>query len=134
LIAERRALMTLAVDTAAPTNKPFTITTTRRDNARAHLRLRGVVGPGGAEVLRAVLEGHIRAGRRYLRVDVGTATLGQAAVEVLCHLHRRLLAKRGTMIITAVSPTMARILTAADATVLTLAVTAADHVDGLRAR
>ncbi len=121
--------MSLAVDAAAPASKPLTITTTRCDKTRANLRLRGAVDVGGAELLQAVVEGHQRAGRRYLRVDVGTATLDAAAVEVLCHLHRRLLATRGTMIIMAVPPALERVLTAADPSFLTLGATAADVSD-----
>jgi anti-anti-sigma regulatory factor len=116
----------LAVDIAGPATKPFTITTTRCDKSHAHLRLRGAVDAGAAPVLRAVLEGHQRAGRQYLRVDVGAAILAQAAVDVLCDLHRRLLATGGTLIITAVAPALEPVLAAADPSLLTLAATAAD--------
>lgn len=119
-------MTTLAVEIAGPANQLFTITTTRYDNIGADLRLRGAVDVGGADVLRSVVEGHRRAGRRYLRVDVGAATLAEAAVTVLCDLHRRLLATGGTMIITAVPPALERVLTAADPSLLTLAATAAD--------
>ena len=119
-------MTTLAVEVTTPSIELFTITTTRCDKIGADLRLRGAVDVGGADVLRSVVEGHRRAGRRYLRVDVGAATLAEAAVTVLCDLHQRLLATRGTMIITAVPPALERVLTAADPSLLTLAATAAD--------
>src|SRR5947209_19443807 len=108
--------MSLALYTAA---RQFTVTTTRCDQRRAHLQVRGGADPASAEVLQAVLDGHIRAGRRYLRVDMAGSTVVDVAVlHVLSAAHHRLLAVRGTLIITAVSRTLAPVLTAVDSSLL----------------
>jgi anti-anti-sigma regulatory factor len=119
--------MSLAVDDTARASAPFTVTTTRCDGVRADLRVCGRLNGRGAQVLRAVLDGHLRAGRRYLRVDIGgAAALDDAALGVLCEAHRWLLAARGTLVITAVTTSLAPVLAAADPTFLTLATTATD--------
>src|SRR5438105_8375520 len=107
--------MSLAVGAADPAIRQCTITTTRCDSTRAQLQVCGFVDAAGAAVLEAVLEGHLRTGRRYLRVDVGgTSTLDEAALRVLVNVHRRLLGAHGTLIITAVTPQLAQVPRAAD--------------------
>lgn len=119
--------MSLAVNDIATASAPFSVTTTRCDAARADLRVCGRLDTRGAVVLRAVLDGHLRAGRRYLRVDIGrAASLDDAVLGVLCDVHRWLLAARGTLVITAVTASLAPILEAADPTFLTLSTTAID--------
>lgn len=122
--------MSLALHTAAG---HFTVTTTRRDHTSAHIEVHGEPGPAAAEILQAVLDGHIRAGRRYLRVDTGGATTAdQATLQVLSDVHHRLLAVRGTLIITAVSRTLARALATVDSSLLVLPMNVADGRPRLR--
>src|SRR3954465_7717932 len=116
--------MSLALHTAA---RHFTVTTTRCDHIRAHIEVRGGPDSAAAEILQAVLDGHIRAGRLYLRVDMGGATTAdQPSLQVLSSVHHRLLAARGTLIITAVSRALAQVLATVDASLLVLPVNVAD--------
>jgi anti-anti-sigma regulatory factor len=116
--------MTLALHTAS---RQFTVTTTRCDHVRAHLQVRGEADVAGAEILQAILDGHLRAGRRFLRVDMGGATtVDDAALQVLSEAHHSLLAARGTLIITAVSRTLLPILAKVDSSLLVLPVNVAD--------
>jgi anti-anti-sigma regulatory factor len=118
--------MSLALDTVT---RRFTVTTTRCDGTRANLQVCGHADRAGAEILEAVLDGHLRAGRRYLRVDVGgTSALDEAALSVLCDVHRRLLAARGTLIITAVRPPLEQLLATANSSLFVLPVNVADGV------
>jgi anti-anti-sigma regulatory factor len=116
--------MTLALHTAS---RQFTVTTTRCDHVRAHIQVRGCADPAGAELLHVILDGHLRAGRRFLRVDMGgTTTVDEAALQVLSEVHHRLLAARGTLIITAVSRTLLPVLATVDSSLLVLPANVAD--------
>ncbi|HEY7009453.1 MAG TPA: STAS domain-containing protein [Jatrophihabitantaceae bacterium] len=114
---------------SAPTeNEPlstvelFDVQTTRSDELRANLKVSGLLDAGAAVVLASVIDGHIRAGRRFLRVNVGgVRSLGGSAIDVIARAHERLLARRGTMILTGVSAGMEAVLrTAAPASPLLL--------------
>jgi anti-anti-sigma regulatory factor len=89
----------------------FEVRTTRSDELRANLQVRGLLDSGAAAVLAHVIDGHIRAGRRFLRLDVGDVrSVGESAVAVIAVAHERLLARRGTMILTGVSAGMEAVL------------------------
>jgi anti-anti-sigma regulatory factor len=108
--------MTLSVQTDQLVHNPgFDVRTTRCDATRAMLDLSGNLDDGAAAVLAEVIDGHVRAGRRFLRMYVGgVGSLGHAAVEVIAGAHDRLLAAKGTMILTGVrAQTETALLTAA---------------------
>jgi anti-anti-sigma regulatory factor len=96
--------MTLSVEAGA--NLPasgFDVRTSRCDATRANLSVSGDLGSDGAAVLEQVIDGHLRAGRRFLRLHLGgVRSLGDAAMVVIARAHEQLLAGRGTLILTGV--------------------------------
>lgn len=97
--------MTLSVkaDPTIPTGG-FDVRTSSCDATRANLTVSGDLDDDGAAVLSEVIEGHIRAGRRFLRLHLGGVRgLGDAAMVVIARAHEQLLAGRGTLILTGVS-------------------------------
>jgi len=107
--------MTLHIeaDRSAPTGG-FDVRTARCDATRANLYLSGDLDDGAAVVLAEVIEGHLRAGRRFLRLHVGgLRSLAQPAVAVIAAAHEKLLAARGTMILTGVDGSIETALRAA---------------------
>ena len=96
--------MTLSIETGSsiPTGG-FDVRTSSCDASRANLTVSGELDGDGAAVLGEVIDGHIRAGRRFLRLHVGgVRALGDAAMLVLARAHEQLLAARGTLILTGV--------------------------------
>jgi anti-anti-sigma regulatory factor len=95
----------------------FDVRTARCDATRANLHVSGDLSGDGAAVLAHVIDGHLRAGRRFLRLHIGGArTLGESAIAVIADAHQQLLARRGTMILTGVTPAMEDVLRAATPT------------------
>lgn len=87
------------------------LATVYRDASRATVHVAGDLDLSSMERLTATLEAHIDAGRRYLRVDLGSCTfLDSTALARLVPIHRRLLASRGTLILTGVGQRPARLL------------------------
>ena len=110
----------------------FDVRTIRSDATRATVHVSGVLDAGGARLLAEVIDGHIRAGRRFLRVHVGgLRQLGADGVAVLAAAHDRLLGGRGTLIVTGVGPHQEAALHAAGAAkqLLLVAPTAAERLD-----
>lgn len=100
--------MTLSVEaeSASPVGG-FDVRTARCDATRANLRVSGRLGEGGAAVLAQVIDTHLRAGRRFLRLHLGALeAISDEAVEVIAAVHDRLLAARGTMVLTGVEPAL----------------------------
>jgi anti-anti-sigma factor len=113
---------------SAPTDTDFSLTTVQCDPTRAQVHASGHLDASAAAVLAAVLDGHLRAGRRFLRLNVGAVPkVDSSALEVLSALHRRLLERRGTLIITGVTGAIERVLARADAGLFLLAPTAAER-------
>ncbi len=111
-----------------PAGTEFSLTTLQCDPTRAQLRASGRLDARAAAVLAAVLDGHVRAGRRFLRLNIaGVPGVDASGVEVLSSLHRRLLERRGTLIITGVTGPTEQVLARADAGLFLLAPTAADR-------
>jgi anti-anti-sigma regulatory factor len=103
------------------------VRTVRQDATRAELAMTGRFDADAAAILSLTVDGHRRAGRRYLRVNLGAvAAIDQDAIAALTGLHHRLLADRGTIILTCISPALERRLAAADPTFFLLGRTAAD--------
>ena len=107
----------------------FDVRTTRADATRANLQVSGRLDAGSAALLQHVIDGHVRAGRRYLRLHVGgVESISADALAVVAATHERLLALRGTLILTGVHDRIEPVLRAAApaSPLLLLAVTAAD--------
>lgn len=107
----------------------FDVRTSRSDALRANLQVTGHLDADSATLLQHVIDGHLRAGRRYLRVHVGGVTaIDDAALAVIAATHERLLATRGTLILTGVRADIEPVLRAAApaSPLLLLAVTAAE--------
>lgn len=83
----------------------------RWDRLRALVKVAGELDRGTAAPLWAVLDGHVSAGRRFLRLDVCDVTfLDATALSGIARVHRELLHRRGTLVITGVGPLVARVL------------------------
>ncbi len=81
----------------------FEVRTVGSDASRARIEVGGDLDAGAAALLAEVLDGHARAGRRYLRLDLaGLRSISAAAVAVIAGVHERLLGAGGTMILTGV--------------------------------
>lgn len=97
--------MTLSVETGptSPTGG-FDVRTTTCDATRATLHVSGDLHDDGAAVLAHVIDGHVRAGRRFLRLHLdGVRSLGAAATATIARVHEQLLATRGTLILIGVT-------------------------------
>lgn len=125
--------MTLPIEADRPVPRTeFDLRTARCDATRADLHLSGDLDDGAAAVLAQVIDGHMRAGRRFLRLYVGgLRSLGDAAVDVIASAHDRLLAARGTLILTGVGGPIEAALRAAapGSPLLLLSPTAAESLD-----
>jgi anti-anti-sigma factor len=109
----------------------FDVRTLRCDTTRANVRVSGDLDADGAAVLAQVIDGHVRAGRRFLRLHIGgVRSMSDEAVAAIAAAHDQLLARRGTMILTGVSgPIEAALRAAAPASPLLLvAPTAAEQL------
>jgi anti-sigma B factor antagonist len=83
----------------------------RQDRTRALVRAVGEWDLANAEVLDDLLRTHEKAGRRYVRLDVSSVKfLDCTCLGVLVAAHRRLLAERGTLVLTGVTPRIVRLL------------------------
>ncbi|HZZ97212.1 MAG TPA: STAS domain-containing protein [Jatrophihabitantaceae bacterium] len=110
--------MSLSVGTerngASVSGAGFDVRTLRCDATRANVRVSGDLDADGAAVLAQVIDSHLRAGRRFLRLHIGgVRSMSEDAVATVAAAHDRLLGRRGTMILTGVSESMEAILRAA---------------------
>jgi anti-sigma B factor antagonist len=97
-----------------PDARRATLVTIGQDRSRALLRAAGEWDLANAEQLGELLDEQVRAGRRLVRLDVSAVTfIDCACLEVLTGAHRRLLAARGTLVLTGVPARMSRLLHAA---------------------
>jgi len=112
--------MTAAADECAAVTLKF-------DATRASLGATGALNSGTAGVLAVAVNEHIVAHRRYVRLDLsGVTSVDNAAVAVLAGIHSRLLAERGTLILTGVDSWLEIVLAGAGHAFLMIAPTAAD--------
>lgn len=99
-------------------NAPTTVTTTRaslttvrQDRAHVVIRAVGEWDLANAHILAEQLDEHEKAGRRFVRLDVSDVTfLDSTCLSVLLTTHQRLLAARGTFVLTGVTPRLTRLL------------------------
>lgn len=87
------------------------VQTTAQDDWRAAIALRGELDVANADELRVELIGHIDAGRRVIRVDVGELEfMDSTALGELVTASRRATAEQGSLILTNVSARMRRLI------------------------
>ncbi len=107
----------------------FDVRTVAADATRASVRVIGELSAGCVVLLGEVLDGHLRAGRRFARLNLsGVHTIDASAGVVLLGAHRAFLERRGTLILTGVAAVV-RAALAADGLLedLLLVPTAADE-------
>jgi hypothetical protein len=87
---------------ATPPATPFDgleVATTGADTLRATVRVTGTLLPDNARVLTSVLRTHLAVGRRYLRVDLAAACVGDPAViDALVETRRAIVALGGMLV------------------------------------
>lgn len=108
----------------------FGIETTRCDQTRAGLAVHGDLNGSAATVLARIIEDHVRAGRRFVQLNLtAVGDVCPASIDVLARAHERLLAARGTLILTGVAEHIEAMLHAAvpHRPLFVLAPTAADQ-------
>jgi anti-sigma B factor antagonist len=89
----------------------MSVDTVRFDRTRAIIKVTGELDLGTAPPLWAVLQNHVAAGRRFLRLDVsGLTFLDATALSGITRAHQDLLGNRGTLVITGVRSLVARVL------------------------
>ena len=89
----------------------MTVETVRADASRALVRVVGELDMGTAAPLWAVLQSHLAAGRRFLRLDVrGLRFLDATALSGITAVHTDVLQARGTLILTGVQSVVGRML------------------------
>jgi anti-anti-sigma factor len=98
-----------------------TIVTVSEDAWRAHVALRGELDIADVPRLEAVLNSHLDAGRRVLRLDTEEVTfLDSSVLGVIVAIHRRCAELQASLILTGVSGIVQRVvqLTALDQVLL----------------
>jgi anti-anti-sigma regulatory factor len=94
--------------TSAPSEPPRSdsrVRTAVADDLRAVVQVSGDLDAAGATALEALLEEHCSAGRRFVRVNLfGVHQLSTRLVTLLERTHYRMLARRGTAILTGAGP------------------------------
>ncbi len=87
------------------------IVTVSEDAWRAVVALHGELDVANAPQLQAVLEGHLDAGRRVVRLDTQDVTfLDSSALGAIVAVHRRCVELHATLILTGVSGIVERIV------------------------
>ena len=104
--------MTASIRSASPVaERRLAVETVRFDRLHALVKVRGELDLGTAPPLWAVLQGHVGAGRRFLRLDLsGVTFLDATALTGITRAHQDLLRRRGTLVITGVRALVARVL------------------------
>jgi anti-anti-sigma factor len=89
----------------------MSVETVRFDGLRASIKVHGELDLSTAAPLWAVLDGHLAAGRRFLRLDLsGVTFLDATALSGITRTHKALLARRGTLVVTGVRARVGRVL------------------------
>jgi anti-anti-sigma factor len=94
-----------------PVDTRVSVETVRCDRLRALIKVSGELDLATAAPLWAVLRSHVDTGRRFLRLDMsGVTFLDATALTGITAVHRDLLRRRGTLVITGVRSLVARVL------------------------
>jgi anti-sigma B factor antagonist len=89
----------------------MSVDTVRFDQTGALIKVNGELDLSTAAPLWAVLQSHLAAGRRFLRLDLSGVTFLDATVLTgITRAHQELLARRGTLVITGVRALVSRVL------------------------
>jgi anti-sigma B factor antagonist len=89
----------------------MSVETVRFDDTRALIKVNGELDLSTAAPLWAVLQSHLAAGRRFLRLDLSGVTFLDATVLTgITRAHKELLSRRGTLVITGVRALVSRVL------------------------
>lgn len=100
-----------STDERDPAGEFVSIETVRLDDRRAHVKVRGDLDVSTAAALWAVLQSHLTAGRRFLRLDLSAVDfLDAAAVTAIVEVHHEALYRRGTLVVAGVNACVARVL------------------------
>ena len=92
----------------------LSIETERADDRRASVRVHGELDVSTAAGLWSVLQNHLTAGRRFLRVDLSDVPfIDTAAVTAIVEVHRAALYRRGALVLVGVTPAVARVFAVA---------------------
>ena len=92
-------------------NARGSLTTLREDPSRVLVRAVGEWDLANAHLLDQMLAEQQEAGRRYVRLDMSAVSfLDCTCLDVLVATHRRLLAARGTLVLTGITPRQMRLL------------------------
>lgn len=97
----------------------LSVETVRFDERRAAVAVHGDLDVSTAAALWSVLQSHLTAGRRYLRVDLSAVRfIDAAAVTAIVEVHHEALYRRGTLVLVGVTPPVAKVfsLTGVDET------------------
>jgi anti-anti-sigma regulatory factor len=103
--------MTLASlpPTTADHSADSVVRTVLSDRTRATVRILRDLDSAGVAALERLLDEHYAAGRRFLRISVaGVRQLSSPLIALLERTHYRMLARRGTSIITGAGPEVMR--------------------------
>jgi anti-anti-sigma factor len=101
----------LSVPVPVPVDGRVSVETVRCDRLRALVKVSGDLDLTTAAPLWAVLHSHVDSGRRFVRLDVSEVTfLDASALTGITAVHRELLRRRGTLVITGVRSLVARVL------------------------
>ena len=93
------------------TDTQLAVETVRYDRLHALVKVSGELDLGTSPPLWAVLEGHVAAGRRFLRLDLsGVTFLDATSLSGITRAHQDLLRRKGTLVITGVRGAVARVL------------------------
>jgi anti-sigma B factor antagonist len=94
-----------------PEASSMSVQTVRFDATRALIKVNGELDLSTAAPLWAVLDSHLGAGRRFLRLDLsGVTFLDTTALSGITRTHQELLARRGTLVMTGVRSLVGRVL------------------------
>jgi anti-sigma B factor antagonist len=89
----------------------MSVETVRFDAQRALVRVSGELDMATTAPLWAVLQGHLDSGRRFVRLDISAVDfLDASTLGGLTVAHHAALARRGTLVITGVRSSVARLL------------------------
>jgi anti-sigma B factor antagonist len=89
----------------------LSVETVRFDERRAAVSVHGDLDVSTAAALWSILQNHLTAGRRYLRVDLSAVKfIDAAAVTAIVEVHHEALYRRGRLVLSGVSAAVAKVL------------------------